>query len=114
MNVCELMATILVDCTKSQTHFDLGLRHNNSMVRNSIVYGEANFIKITGNTFYYSADGMRKYYLQLDPKFCSCSKFYLEAICRHYIALAIVNNITVFPGLLPHPSMAITSILPQS
>ncbi|CAF1028278.1 unnamed protein product [Brachionus calyciflorus] len=87
------MATILVDCTKSQTYFDLSLRHNNSMVINSMVYGEANFIKITENTFYYSADGMRKFYLQLDSKFCSCSQFYLEAICRHYIALARVNNI---------------------
>jgi predicted nucleic acid-binding Zn finger protein len=57
---------------------------------NKLVLGD--FFMINANSAYRVVNSQNKYYVQNNPKYCSCSFFLEHAICKHYIAFCKLTN----------------------
>ncbi|CAF0999559.1 unnamed protein product [Brachionus calyciflorus] len=91
-DACLVVEKMLTDLSRSQDNFDLTIKISSGLLKDSDKLKLEDFSFINLNAAYRVANSLNKYYVQTNPKFCSCSKFLEFAVCKHYIALCRLTN----------------------
>ena len=82
------MFKIVIDYSTNQGDFALFKEKRNQIIKEARELNQSDFIKQDLNTVIYK----NKYYLTLNPRYCSCSNFKDVGICRHYVGACIITQ----------------------
>ena len=85
---------MVIDLNLSQVKFDLAIQRKKSIGKEAEVLNLSDFLIIDEISAYRVVNGQNKYYVLLNPRYCSCINFLEYGICKHCKALC---------GLLYYP-----------
>ena len=83
---------MVTDLSKAQESFELQIKIGTSLLKTSNELKAEDFYIINPNAAYRIVNNVNKYYVQINPKFCSYQQFLKLAVCKHNIAPCKLNN----------------------
>ena len=85
---------MLTDLSLSQVNFDENFKMDNRLIAkaNQLTLSDFNFIDQL--SAYRTTEGVNKYYVLLNPPYCSCIYFLEFGICKHFISLCKLPTYT--------------------
>ena len=88
MGACETMRKICLHYSENSTPFALTKDKENKILEEAKDCNKIDFVKVDNNILWYK----NKYYIYLEPRFCSCPVFLENALCKHHVAAFLIEN----------------------